>query len=542
MAARRPTALAYDDSFALDDVYDEPAADPWEDGGQLASEGPLRVCLTCGASPPAGPGCDHPAIAALEQAPADVVAAAQRFAIAARAYRDCERAFKRLITREQEAGRAEVTAPPPPPPRPVPAAPAPPCLRCGFPDAPPPARAARRAPSGAAGQTLFSFVGSKSTNESGSPPPSAPPDGAALNPDAAPSFENLAVDPNTSSPTEGLAVDPNASPPSESLAFGAGAPPLESVATDSGAPAECLTDAPDQGPAVRLDTPSSAEDLDIDSGAFSPAEPLAPESSSLTRSPSVDPEAPSSSEPLAPNPVVSGSGGSSFRPNAARDEGPAPANAPRTEAVVDGTTAQPDESNVGTEALVAFDPWPAWSPYPLSPPASPAPAAFDSEGAGEGQLPAATSAKAATRGAAKAAPAPTDKTAPGAAAKAPRARRKRSPAEGGGVELPSRRARACDRHGANRTEGNEPRKGVWYERRPLWLARHRPALASAPALRFRQKATVRRRGARLRRTSPLGRKARAAGDGARCRSYGPPSAALLAGAGARRSGALPPPW
>lgn len=173
MPARRPAAPAYDEPLALDDAYDEPPVEAWE-AGERTPEGPLRVCLACGESPPFGPGCEHPAVATLEHAPDDLVAAARRLAIAARAYRECERALKRLVTREQEAGRAELSSPPPRIARPAaPEANAPPCPRCGFPDTPPTTgRPARRPSSKHVSQTLFSFAAASAPNA----PPEAPPD------------------------------------------------------------------------------------------------------------------------------------------------------------------------------------------------------------------------------------------------------------------------------------------------------------------------------------------------------------------------------
>jgi hypothetical protein len=165
MAARR--LATYDDQVVPpDEVFDDPASDPWDLAGHTP-EGPLHVCLGCGASPPVGPGCDHRITARLEHPSGDVVLAAQRLAAAARAFREGERALKRLVDRERELGRAETITRPDPPARPVThrppalaaASPSQPCPRCGYPNAPLTSnRATRRQGGRTPGQTLLAFA------------------------------------------------------------------------------------------------------------------------------------------------------------------------------------------------------------------------------------------------------------------------------------------------------------------------------------------------------------------------------------------------
>lgn len=355
MPARRPAAPADDEALGLDDIYDEPASEAWE-GDERAAEGPLRVCLACGASPPQGPGCEHPLVANLEQAPADLAAAAQRLAIAARAYRECERALKRLVSREQEAGRAELTSPPPrsSPARATPPEASPPCPRCGFPEPPPaPARPSRRASGGAIAQTLFSFAAAAPAPVSPSDVPSAPtglepgstliaadasaaPNATRRRPPArddraaderAATFATAQLEMPTGAPAQSTAATPEAiaDPPA---ATSAGAPPTSSAgelpATSAGVVAEAAIDAPSVAP------PDAA---------------LAP---------SADP--PPSSRDLPPSAHE-------------RDQPASPERVP----------------SEGAQAPPVFDPWPPWSPYPLSAPApSPPLAALPSDATVEG--------------------------------------------------------------------------------------------------------------------------------------------------------------
>jgi hypothetical protein len=219
MAARRPTALAYDESAALDDAYDEPATESW-DAEDRGPEGPLHVCLSCGASPPLGAGCEHTATATFEQAPPDVAAAAQRLAIAARAYRECERALKRLATREQEAGRAELSlrSAKPIPTVATPAASPPPCPRCAYPEAQPPGRPGRRSSGKGVAQTLFSFA---------SPPPAEPatPPQEALAEDLAPTASEQAPTQDATTATRPQNA-PAEAPPATSTGASAQASPV----------------------------------------------------------------------------------------------------------------------------------------------------------------------------------------------------------------------------------------------------------------------------------------------------------------------------